>query len=91
MSRGSGWGNRLPRGASALKAAALGLAAAFLSHPATLLACTACYGKSDEPIAQGMNWGIMSLLAVVGFVLASVAAFFVFLARRAAAQPSAGS
>jgi flagellar basal body-associated protein FliL len=38
-------------------------------------------------MAKGMNWGIFSLLAVVAMVLGSVAAFFVFLARRANAQP----
>jgi hypothetical protein len=32
-----------------------------------------------------MNWGIFSLLAVVVFVLGCIAAFFVYLARRAAA------
>ena len=31
-----------------------------------------------------MNWGIFSLLVVVLFVLGGIAAFFVFLSRRAA-------
>ena len=31
-----------------------------------------------------MNWGIFSLLAVVIFVLGGIAAFFIYLARRAA-------
>ncbi len=35
-------------------------------------------------MAKGMNWGIFSLLAVVVVVLGGFAAFFVFLARRAA-------
>jgi cytosine/uracil/thiamine/allantoin permease len=48
-------------------------------------ACTACYGqKTDSPLAQGMNWGIISLLGVILSVLAGVAGFFVFLARKAA-------
>jgi heme/copper-type cytochrome/quinol oxidase subunit 2 len=38
-------------------------------------------------MAKGMNWGIFSLLAVVVVVLGGVAAFFVYLARRASAQP----
>jgi hypothetical protein len=58
-------------------------AAAF--HPASLFACAACYGASDSPMAKGMNWGIFSLLAVVGMVLGSVATFFVFLGKKAAA------
>jgi uncharacterized membrane protein len=35
-------------------------------------------------MAAGMNWGIFSLLTVVVFVLGGVAAFFVYVARRAA-------
>jgi hypothetical protein len=26
------------------------------------LACATCYGASDSPLAQGMNWGILTLL-----------------------------
>ena len=58
-------------------------AAAF--HPASVMACAACYGASDSPMAKGMNWGIFSLLAVVGMVLGSVATFFVFIGKKAAA------
>ena len=54
-------------------------------HPSPLLACAACYGASDSSMAQGMNWGIFSLLGVIGLVLGGVVAFFIFLARRAAA------
>ncbi len=50
-----------------------------------ILACAACYGKSDSPLAAGMNWGILSLLAVVGCVLGSVGMFFVFIAKKSAA------
>ena len=52
------------------------------------LACAACYGASDSPMAKGMNWGILSLLAVIGVVLACVASFFVYLGVRAT-QPAA--
>lgn len=54
-------------------------------HPAPLLACAACYGQSDSPMAKGMNWGILSLLAVVVCVLSCFATFFVFLAKKSAA------
>ena len=57
---------------------------AFAAQPTSLLACAACYGQSDSPLAQGMNWGIFSLLGVVVFVLGSVAAFFVYLVRKEA-------
>ena len=42
----------------------------MIATPPELLACAACYGKSDSALAQGMNWGILSLLAVVGYILA---------------------
>ena len=53
-----------------------------------LLACAACYGQSDSPMANGMNWGIFTLLTVVVGVLGSIAAFFIFLARKSAANPN---
>lgn len=46
-------------------------------------ACAACFGKSDSPMAKGMNAGIFTLLAVIAAVLFASATFFVFLARRA--------
>jgi hypothetical protein len=63
-------------------AAAAMCAAAF--QPVSSLACAACYGASDSPMAKGMNWGIFSLLAVVTVVLGSVATFFVFIGKKAA-------
>jgi hypothetical protein len=50
-----------------------------------LIACAACFGQSDSPLAKGMNWGILSLLVVVVMVLGSIAACSIVLARRAAA------
>jgi hypothetical protein len=61
------------------------LALAVALSPARTLACAACYGQSDSPLAEGMNWGIFSLLGVVVCVLASIATFFVFLGKRSAA------
>jgi hypothetical protein len=51
---------------------------------APLLACATCFGRSDSALAQGMNMGILFLLAVIGVVLAGIAGFMIFLARRAA-------
>jgi len=62
-----------------------GMLGAMALHPASLFACAACYGASDSPMANGMNWGILSLLGVVVMVLGSVATFFVFIGKRAAA------
>jgi len=50
----------------------------------SLLACAACFGKTDSNLAQGMNWGIFSLLAVIVCVLGVLSTFFIFLAKRAA-------
>ena len=58
---------------------------ALIGTPSAALACAACYGQSDSPMANGMNWGILSLLAVVVCVLGGIAAFFIYLARKAAA------
>jgi len=57
----------------------------------TILACAACFGKSDSPLALGVNWGIFSLLAVVVCVLGGISAFFIFLAKRAAMAQSMGA
>ena len=68
-----------------LKFLAAGALGALALHPATLFACAACYGASDSAMARGMNWGIFSLLGVVAVVLGSVATFFVFIGKKAAA------
>ena len=52
--------------------------------PAPLFACAACYGASDSPMAQGMNWGILSLLGVILSVLTFIIAFFVHVGRTSA-------
>ena len=67
------------------------LAASVLLAARPALGCAACFGQSDSPLASGMNWGIFSLMGVVVFVLGSVAAFFIFLARRASAAAAAES
>ena len=56
----------------------------WLQSPAQALACASCFGQSDSALAVGMNWGIFSLLTVVIFVLSGFAAFFIYLAKRAA-------
>ncbi len=62
-------------------------ALALLTQPSAVLACAACYGKSDSPLAKGMNWGILTLLAVVVCVLGTFATFFVYLAKKSATTP----
>ena len=67
-----------------LLAAALCVA---LAQPGSLLACAACYGKSDSAMAKGMNAGIFSLLGVIVCVLSAVALFFVHVVRRESQLP----
>ena len=72
-----------------------GFATCLVSLPQPLLACAACFGKSDDSLARGMNMGIFALLFVIVSVLAGLASFAIFLARRSARFPlspsSAGS
>jgi hypothetical protein len=65
----------------------MALAAAMAwSWPTSLFACAACYGRSNDPLAHGMNWGILTLLFIVVMMLTSIATFFFFLIRREAAM-----
>ena len=61
-----------------------GFAMGLASQPRLVWACAACYGQDSGPMAQGMNWGIFSLLVIIVSVLATVAGFFVYLANRSA-------
>ncbi|MDB6123864.1 MAG: hypothetical protein JWQ71_2857 [Pedosphaera sp.] len=66
-----------------MKTVLAGLVLGLICHSQSIFACAACYGgKTDSPLAQGMNAGIFSLLAIVGCVLCGVAAFGIYLARR---------
>jgi hypothetical protein len=65
---------------------------AFVAAAALLLvaspntwACAACFGRSDSKMAEGMNMGILSLMAVIGLVLGGLVSFFVYVAKRTAA------
>lgn len=61
----------------------LGAALFALLTKQSALGCAACYGASDSPLAQGMNWGIMVLLGFIGCVLVGISSFFVYIVRRA--------
>jgi hypothetical protein len=89
--RPPGWKPRSTAGADACRSGKLRImlvAAAALAalEPSPLFACAACYGRSDSPLANGMNWGIFTLLGVVLTVLTCVALFFVHIARGEQAQ-----
>ncbi|MBN8248094.1 MAG: hypothetical protein J0L84_11685 [Verrucomicrobia bacterium] len=54
-------------------------------------ACAACFGKTDSPLAHGMNAGILTLLAVIGTMLGLIASFFVFVSRRSSRLAESGA
>jgi len=58
------------------------LVAAISLAPSSLFACAACYGRSDSPLASGMNWGIFTLMGVILTVLTCIALFFVHVIRK---------
>ena len=70
-----------------LKTFFLALALLALLPAQDTFACAACYGKSDSPMAWGMNAGIMTLLVVIGVVLSGIAGFFVYIVKRSAKFP----
>ena len=51
--------------------------------PQTALACATCFGAADAPQTKAMNMAILSLLGVIGTVLAMLATFIVYLVLRA--------
>ncbi len=51
--------------------------------PSVSHACATCYGASDAPATEGMNWAIITLLGVTGGMLGSVGAVMVRLKNRA--------
>ena len=58
--------------------------------PAKIFACAACYGGNiDSPLADGMNWAILTLGAIVGTVLAGFLVFFIRIMRKSEALVAA--
>jgi hypothetical protein len=49
-------------------------------------ACAACFGKSDDAMAKGLNAGIFALLVFVLGLWIAFASFFVFIVRKARSQ-----
>jgi maltodextrin utilization protein YvdJ len=54
-----------------------------LAWPHTVSACAVCFGKSDSTWNKAVNFGVVVLLGVVLLVLGGIAAFFVYMAKRA--------
>lgn len=58
------------------------VAAGTLGLPADVLACAVCLGNTQSPLRDGMNAGILALLGFAMFMIASFAAFAVYLWRK---------
>ncbi|HEX5398040.1 MAG TPA: hypothetical protein VFY06_03220 [Verrucomicrobiae bacterium] len=56
-------------------------AALLALAPSSIFACATCHGRSDSPMAYGMNAGIFTLMGVIGIVLTCIALFFVHVIR----------
>ena len=58
--------------------------------PAKLLACAACYGANiDSPMADGMNWAILTLGVVITTVLGGFMTFLIYAIRKSEALTAA--
>lgn len=60
-----------------------------VASPAKLLACATCYGNVDTNMTEGMNWGIFTLMAVIGTVLAAFLTFLIYAIRKSEALEAA--
>lgn len=58
--------------------------------PAKLFACATCYGGTiDSPMADGMNWAILTLGVVITTVLGGFLAFLIYAIRKSEAVEAA--
>lgn len=64
-----------------IKRALLALAVLFCS-PQVVEACAVCYGKTNDRLQIGMNYGIGVLLLVIFSCLAGISGFFFYVAAR---------
>jgi len=65
-----------------LKALLVAIVFALALDPSALRACSVCYGDPDSSMSKGLVWGITVLLGVVVTVLAGIATFFVYIAKK---------
>ena len=70
---------------SLIGASTLGLAILVLI-PGQADACAVCYGAADSPLTEGVNNGILVLLAVVAVVQIGFVALFLSIRQRAARE-----
>jgi hypothetical protein len=60
--------------------------------PAKLFACAACFGGNvDSPMADGMNWAILTLGIIVATVLGGFLTFLIYAIRKSEALTTAAA
>ena len=66
------------------------LFALTLLAPRNIFACAACYGATiDSPMADGMNWAILTLGVVITTVLGGFMTFLIYAIRKSEALTAA--
>jgi hypothetical protein len=81
------YGNRFLKKTRGLSVAALALAGTF-ALPSDASACAVCVGNTTSLLRDGMNAGVLALLAFALFMMVSFAAFFIYLWRRSRSADS---
>ena len=60
------------------------------SAPGNVFACATCYGANiDAPMADGMNWAILTLGIIVTTVLGAFLTFLIYAIRKSEALTNA--
>lgn len=67
--------------ALAIKRALLVLTILLCSSPAAL-GCAVCFGKTNDRLQIGMNYGIAVLILVIGATLTGISGFFYYVSAR---------
>ncbi|MEI8291340.1 MAG: hypothetical protein WCH99_17870 [Verrucomicrobiota bacterium] len=58
--------------------------------PANVFACAACYGGAiDSPMADGMNWAILTLGVIIMTLLGAFLTFLIYAIRKSEALTAA--
>jgi hypothetical protein len=57
--------------------------------PGQVFACAACYGRTDDAMAVGMNWAILTLGVIVTTVLGAFLTFLIYVIRKSEAVEAA--
>jgi hypothetical protein len=59
------------------------VAVILILAPRAAFACPVCFGQNDSPLALGINYGILAMLAIIVGLWIAFGSFFIYLRRRA--------